>query len=46
MDRQREKSKGSKGQVYRTFGSSSLPDSYAMLMEPNKAKTAAHGCHC
>ena len=24
----------------------SLPDSYAMLMKPNKAETAVHGCHC
>ena len=34
MDRQREKSKGSTGQVYRTFKSSSLPDGYAMLIRP------------
>ena len=23
-----------------------LPDGYAMLMRPNKAETAVHGCHC
>ena len=23
-----------------------LPDSYAMLMRPNKAETTVHGCHC
>ena len=23
-----------------------LPDGYAMLMKPNKAETAVHGCHC
>ena len=23
-----------------------LPDSYAMMMRPNKAETAVHGCHC
>ena len=23
-----------------------LPDHYAMLMRPNKAETAVHGCHC
>ena len=23
-----------------------LPDGYAMLMRPNKAETAIHGCHC
>ena len=23
-----------------------LPDGYAMLMKPNKAKTAIHGYHC
>ena len=23
-----------------------LPNGYAMLMRPNKAKTAVHGCHC
>ena len=22
-----------------------LPDGYAMLMRPNKAETAVHGCH-
>ena len=25
--------------------SSFLPDSYAMLMRPNKTETAVHGCH-
>ena len=24
----------------------SVPDGYAMLMRPNKAETAVHGCHC
>ena len=23
-----------------------LPDGYAILMKPNKAETAVHGCHC
>ena len=23
-----------------------LPDGYVMLMRPNKAETAVHGCHC
>ena len=23
-----------------------LPNGYAMLMRPNKAETAVHGCHC
>ena len=23
-----------------------LPESYTVLMRPNKAKTAVHGCHC
>ena len=23
-----------------------LPDGYAMMMRPNKAETAVHGCHC
>ena len=23
-----------------------LPDGYGMLMRPNKAETAVHGCHC
>ena len=23
-----------------------LPDGFAMLMRPNKAETAVHGCHC
>ena len=23
-----------------------LPNGYAMLMRPNKAEAAAHGCHC
>ena len=23
-----------------------LPDGYAVLMRPNKAETAVHGCHC
>ena len=22
------------------------PDSYVMLMSPNKGETAVHGCHC
>ena len=23
-----------------------LPEGYALLMRPNKAKTAVHDCHC
>ena len=29
----------------RTFGFFLVPG-YAMLMRPNKAETAVHGCHC
>ena len=34
-----------KGANNRTFGFSLVPG-YAMLMRPNKAETAVHGCHC
>ena len=27
-------------------GLARAPDGYAMLMRPNKAETAVHGCHC
>ena len=34
-----------KGRLCRAFSPISA-DGYAMLMRPNKAETAVHGCHC
>ena len=35
-----------KGRLHGAFSPIRLPGSYAMLMRPNKAATAVHGCHC
>ena len=35
--------KGAKARTFRFF---LIVPGYAMLMRPNKAKTAVHGCHC
>ena len=36
---------GCKVRLYNELSSSALVPGYAMLMGPNKAETAVHGCH-